>query len=182
VLSLGAIVLYLAFRFNSARFGVTATFATFHDVLAMLGVFWLLGKEIDLLLVVALLTIAGYSLTDTVVVFDRIRETLARGRQPADQVINRSINEVLSRSIVTALTTFISSLCLLFFGGEVLRDFALALTIGIVVGSYSSIFVAAPILYVWGLPSTRPASAPAPPARPARSSGRPVRGEGVPTR
>jgi preprotein translocase SecF subunit len=170
-ISLGAIVLYLAFRFHSWRFGATATFTTFHDVLAMLGVFWLLGKEINLLLVVALLTIAGYSLTDTVVIFDRIRELITRtgGKRPLGELINRSINEVLSRTIVTSLTVFFCCLSLLIWGGEVLRDFALALTVGVLVGSYSSVFVAAPILYVWGLPQVKATPAPAPAAPPRAS-------------
>ncbi len=163
-----AIVVYIAFRFHSWRFGVAGTAATVHDVLWMIAVFWLMGKEINLLFVVALLTIAGYSLTDTVVVFDRIRETLARvGRRDLGEVINTSINEVLSRTIVTALTTFLASASLLVWGGEVLRDFALALTVGIVVGTYSSIFVASPILYSWGLPDVRPGPA-GQPARVAR--------------
>jgi preprotein translocase SecF subunit len=182
-ISLGAIVLYLAFRFHSWRFGATATFATFHDVLAMLGVFWVLGKEINLLLVVALLTIAGYSLTDTVVIFDRIRELIARtgGKRPLGEIINRSINEVLSRTIVTALTVFFCCVSLLVWGGDVLREFALALTIGVVVGTYSSVFVAAPIIYEWGLPQVKPAPTPAPAptsrgARPApRATSREVR-------
>ncbi len=163
-----AIVVYIAFRFHSWRFGVVATAATIHDVLWMIALFWLLGKEINLLFIVALLTIAGYSLTDTVVVFDRIRETLARvGRRDLGQIINTSINEVLSRTVVTALTTFLSSMALLIWGGEVLRDFALALTFGIVVGTYSSIFGASPLLYVWGLPEVRRAPA-GEPTRPGR--------------
>ncbi|HWP35856.1 MAG TPA: protein translocase subunit SecF, partial [Thermodesulfobacteriota bacterium] len=166
-ISLVAIVLYIAVRFQF-RFGVAATIATFHDVLAVLGLFWLAGKEVNLLLVVALLTLAGYSLSDTVVVFDRIRETLARGgRRPLGEVINASINDVLSRTLVTGLTTLLASLSLFFFGGEVLRDFALALTVGILIGTYSSIFVASPILYVWGLPGVRPGLAPAPATAPA---------------
>lgn len=177
--SMMMIVLYIAVRFQF-RFGVAATIATFHDVLAVLGVFWLLGKEANLLLVVALLTIAGYSLTDTVVVFDRIRETLARGgRRPLGEVINVSINEVLSRTVVTSLTTFLASISLLIWGGEVLRDFALALSLGILVGTYSSIFVASPILFVWGLPGVRPAPAPGPAARAAEAGARAAAREGM---
>ena len=172
-ISLFALVAYIAFRFRSARFGVAATAATFHDVLGVLGTFWLFGKEVNLLLVVALLTIAGYSLTDTVVVFDRIRENLGRGaRRSLEEILNASLNQVLSRTIVTALTTFLASVALLVWGGEVLRDFALALTLGIMIGTYSSIFVASPILYVWGLPHVGPAR-PAPPA--ARGAPAPAR-------
>ncbi len=176
--SMVMIVIYIAVRFQF-RFGVAATIATFHDVLAVLGVFWLLGKEVNLLLVVALLTIAGYSLTDTVVVFDRIRETLARGgRRPLGEVINVSINEVLSRTVVTSLTTFLASISLLIWGGEVLRDFALALSLGILVGTYSSIFVASPILFIWGLPGVRPAPAPGTAAR-AEAEARAAAREGM---
>ncbi|HEX7124568.1 MAG TPA: protein translocase subunit SecF [Thermodesulfobacteriota bacterium] len=169
VLSLVGIVLYIAVRFQF-RFGVAATLGTVHTVLAVLGVFFLLGKEINLLLVVALLTVAGYSLSDTVVVFDRIRETLARGgRRDLGEVINVSINDVLSRTIVTGTTTLLACISLYIWGGDVLRDFALALTLGILVGTYSSIFVASPILYVWGLPDRQRRPTPAgEPTRPGR--------------
>jgi preprotein translocase subunit SecF len=143
------IILYIAWRFEFV-FGVAATIATFHDVLAVLGVFFILGKEVNLLLVTALLTLAGYSLTDTVVVYDRIRENIRMKLKEAfENVINRSINEVLSRTIVTALTTVLACLALFLFGGEVIHDFSFALLIGICVGTYSSIFVASPIVYEW---------------------------------
>ena len=155
LISLVGIVAYIAWRFEF-RFGVAATVATFHDVLAVLGVFFLLGKEITLLVVTALLTLAGYSLTDTVVVFDRIRENLrARRRGTLAEIINSSINEVLSRSIMTSVTVMLAVLALLLFGGEVLRDFALALAIGIIVGSYSSIFVASALVYEWRMRTRR---------------------------
>jgi preprotein translocase SecF subunit len=119
-------------------------------VLTVLGIFYLLDKEITLLLVTALLTLAGYSLTDTVVVFDRIRENLSRkGKQEPGEVINGSINEVLSRTVITSSTVFMVLLALLLMGGAQLHDFALALAIGVVVGTYSSIFVASPIVYMW---------------------------------
>jgi preprotein translocase subunit SecF len=140
------ILIYIAFRFQ-ILFGIGATIATFHDVLAVLGIFWLLDKEINLILITALLTIAGYSLTDTVVVFDRVRENLKRYlKDLVHDTVNRSINEVLSRTIVTSLTVFLSSLALFLFGGEVLHDFALAMLLGVVVGTYSSIFIASPIV------------------------------------
>lgn len=143
------IIVYIALRFE-LRFGVAAAIATFHDVLAVLGVMWLLDKEINLLIVTALLTIAGYSLTDTVVVFDRIRENLrGRRRDALIQVINQGINQVLSRTIVVSLTTFLAALALFLFGGEVLHDFSLALLMGIAIGTYSSIFVASPLLLLW---------------------------------
>ncbi|MDA8215669.1 MAG: protein translocase subunit SecF [Nitrospiraceae bacterium] len=146
----GGILVYVAWRFQF-RFGVGATIATFHDVLAVLGIFYILNKEINLILLSALLTIAGYSLTDTVVVFDRIRENIKRYiKEPVEVVINRSINEVLSRTIVTSLTVFLSSLALFLFGGEVIHDFALAMLIGVAIGTYSSIFVASPVVVLLG--------------------------------
>ncbi len=143
------ILIYIAIRFRF-NFAVGATIATFHDVLGVLAVFFLLGKEINLILVTALLTIAGYSLTDTVVVFDRIRENLRiKAREPVEAVMNLSINEVLSRTIVTSLTVLLTSLALFFFGGEVIHDFALAMIMGVIIGTYSSIFVASPIVLLW---------------------------------
>ena len=149
VLSMIGILIYIAWRFDF-RFGVAATIATFHDVLAVFGVFHLMGKEINLLLVTALLTLAGYSLSDTVVVFDRIRENLrARRKDPLGLVINSSINEVLSRTIVTGLSVFLVTLSFLFLGGEVLHDFSLAISMGIIVGTFSSIFVASALVLEW---------------------------------
>ncbi len=143
------IIFYLTFRFNF-NFGVAAGLATFHDVLAVLGIFYLLGREINLLFITALLTLAGYSLTDTVVIFDRIRENILKRIKfkSFNELVNRSINEVLSRTLITTITTLFGSLALLIFGGVVIRDFALALTLGFIVGTYSSIFVASPILEV----------------------------------
>ncbi len=143
------ILIYIAIRFK-LNFAVGATIATFHDVLAVLGIFFLLGREINLILVTALLTIAGYSLTDTVVVFDRIRENLkARLKDPVETVMNSSINEVLSRTIVTSFTVLLTSMALFFFGGEVIHDFSLAMIMGVIVGTYSSIFVASPVVLLW---------------------------------
>lgn len=147
-LSLLGIILYIAWRFDF-KFGIGATIATIHDVLAMVAVFYLLNKEINLLFITALLTIAGYSLTDTVVIFDRIRENLHKNLKGAmHNIFNGSINEVLSRTIVTSLTTFLAALALFVFGGEVIHDFSLALLIGIGVGTYSSVFVASPIVVI----------------------------------
>ncbi|MBI5675714.1 MAG: protein translocase subunit SecF [Nitrospirae bacterium] len=148
------ILIYVAFRFQF-RFGVGATIATFHDVMAVLGIFYIMGREINLLLVTALLTIAGYSLTDTVVVFDRIRENLrARLKKSAPEIVNESVNEVLSRTIVTSLTVFLTSVALFLFGGEVIHDFSLAMIIGVIVGTYSSIFVASPVVLMLGKEKT----------------------------
>jgi preprotein translocase subunit SecF len=146
----GGILVYVAWRFQF-RFGIGATIATFHDVLAVLGIFYILHKEMNLILLSALLTIAGYSLTDTVVVFDRIRENIKRYlKDPVEVIINKSINEVLSRTIVTSLTVFLSSLALFLFGGEVIHDFALAMLLGVAVGTYSSVFVASPVVILMG--------------------------------
>lgn len=147
-ISLAGIIMYLAWRFDLG-FGVAAAIATFHDVLAVLGIFYLLNKEITLLIVTALLTLAGYSLTDTVVVFDRIRENMKKGkRRDFGEIINLSINEVLSRTIITSTTVMIVLAALLLWGGVLIEDFALALMIGVVVGTYSSVFVASPIVYI----------------------------------
>lgn len=149
IISAIGMIVYIAWRFEFS-FGVAAAIATFHDVLSVLGVFYVLGKEVNLLLVTALLTLAGYSLTDTVVVYDRIRENLRlRPRDPLAAVMSSSINEVLSRTIVTSSTVFLVCLSLFFFGGEVIHDFSFALLIGVVVGTYSSIFVASPVVYEW---------------------------------
>ncbi|MDP2681294.1 MAG: protein translocase subunit SecF [Deltaproteobacteria bacterium] len=148
ILLLG-ILIYLALRFELI-FGIAAVIATFHDVLAVLGVFYVLNKEINLLIITALLTLAGYSMTDTVVVFDRIRENLRkRGKETLEGLINRSINEVLRRTVVTSGTTLLVLAALLTAGGEVIHDFSLALFLGVLVGTYSSIFVASPLLLLW---------------------------------
>jgi len=149
VISFIGIVLYIAARFE-LRFGVAAALATFHDVLAVLGAFYLLDKEITVLIVTALLTLAGYSLTDTVVVFDRIRENLkSRRRESEEATINTAVNQVLSRTIVTSLTVVLVLIPLTLAGGEVLHDFSLALLGGVIFGTYSSVFVASPLLLLW---------------------------------
>ena len=149
VISFAGIIFYIAARFEF-RFGIAAAIATFHDVLAVLGAFYLLDKEITLLVVTALLTLAGYSLTDTVVVFDRIRENLkTRRRDTEETMINNAINQVLSRTIVTSLTVVLVLIPLTVAGGEVLHDFSLALLWGVIFGTYSSVFVASPLLLLW---------------------------------
>jgi len=153
-ISLFGVILYLAMRFNLS-FGVAAAIATFHDVLVVLGMCWLLNIEITLLIVTALLTLAGYSLNDSVVVFDRIRENMQKAEHGTSKIqgfaniVNVSINEVISRTIVTSLTTGMVLTSLFFLGGAVIHDFSLALLIGLLVGTYSSIFVASPLLSVW---------------------------------
>ncbi len=149
ILSMIGIIIYIAFRFE-LRFGVAAAIATFHDVLAVIGIFYVLDKEINLLIITALLTLAGYSLTDTVVVFDRIREYLrVRRKDPIEVIINNSINHVLGRTLITSLTTLLVLIALFLFGGEVIHDFSFALLIGVFIGTYSSVFVASPLLLLW---------------------------------
>jgi len=149
-LAMLGIIGYIWYRFTLIS-GLAATIATFHDVVAVLGVFYLLDKEFNLLIITALLTIAGYSLSDTVVVFDRIRENMGsmKARDDLAQLMNRSINEVLSRTIITGVTTILALVALMLLGGEVLFDFSLALIIGLVVGTYSSIFIASPLVLIW---------------------------------
>jgi len=147
--SMVAIIIYIALRFEF-KFGVAAAIATMHDIFAVLGIFYILNKEVNLLLITALLTLAGYSLTDTVVVFDRIRENLKRNkRDTLPALVNNSINEVLSRTIITSLTVVLVLIPLVLYGGEVLHDFSVALLLGVIVGTYSSVFVASPLLVVW---------------------------------
>ncbi len=143
------ILIYVTFRFELS-FAVGAIVALVHDVVITVGVFSLLGRELTLTMVGAVLTIAGYSINDTIVVYDRIREGLASGRRGTiEQIMNESINQTLSRTILTSTVTLIPILCLFLFGGAVLRDFSLAIIIGVVVGTYSSIFIASPIVLWW---------------------------------
>ncbi len=147
--SLIGILIYISIRFEF-RFAIGAIVALFHDVLATLALFSLLDKEISLTVIAALLTIVGYSLNDTIVVFDRIREDVRTIRKKTfDEIINLSINQTLSRTIITSLTTLLVVIALLLKGGEVIFDFSLALFFGVVVGTYSSIFIASPILLFW---------------------------------
>ncbi len=150
LLSLLGIVLYLWIRFDF-RSGIVAALATLHDTLVVLGIIFLTGMEFDLLIVTALLTLAGYSLNDKVVIYDRIRENLKRYRTRGEfaATVNASINEVLARTINTGMTVLLVLGALYFLGGEVLKGFAFSLLIGIIIGTYSSIFVASPIVVEW---------------------------------
>ncbi len=149
VFSMIGIIIYIALRFEF-KFGIAAAIATFHDVIVVIGLFYLLDKEINLLVITALLTLAGYSLTDTVVVFDRIREYLkVRRREPIEVIINNGINHVLGRTLIVSLTTLLVLVALFLFGGEVIHDFSFALLMGVLVGTYSSVFVASPLLILW---------------------------------
>ncbi len=147
--ALGLILVYVAFRFDF-KFGVAAILATIHDIVLSIGIFSLTGKEISLAVVAAFLTIVGYSLNDTIVVFDRIREDLkSMRREPYVDIVNAAVNETLSRTILTGGTTLVVLLLLFFMGGETIHDFAFALIIGIVIGTYSSIFIGAPLVVEW---------------------------------
>ena len=147
VLALGAILIYIWFRFEW-QFGVGATIATLHDVITTVGLFAIFQLEFNLTTLAAILTIAGYSINDTVVIYDRVRESMRKYRtMPLRELINLALNETLSRTILTVSTVALAVLALLFFGGEVLRGFSIAMLWGIVIGTYSSLFIAAPILY-----------------------------------
>ena len=149
IYSLLGILIYISWRFQF-RFAVAAIIATAHDALVMLAFFSFAGLEISISGIAAILTIVGYSLADTVVVFDRIRENLTlRRREDFGILINTSINETLSRTIITSGTVMLTLVALLVFGGAVIREFAMAMTVGIIAGTYSSIFIAAPILLEW---------------------------------
>jgi preprotein translocase subunit SecF len=153
--SLG-IMLWMTYRFRDVRFGATALVSLLHDVLVVVGVFALLGTiagvQIDALFVTAMLTIIGFSVHDTIVVYDRVRENRARhAGEPFDEIVNHSILQTIGRSITTSMTVVITLLALLLFGGAAINNFLIALIIGIVSGTYSSIFVAAPLLVDWHL-------------------------------
>ncbi|HKF46809.1 MAG TPA: protein translocase subunit SecF [Terracidiphilus sp.] len=149
LLSLAGMLVYLWFRFQLI-YGVAAVVACFHDTLITVGFFALTGQEISLTVIAAILTLVGYSMNDTIVVFDRIRENLRLSRREAlHDVVNRSINQTLSRTVLTSGLTFLTVLSLYVFGGQVLRGFSFALVVGILIGTYSSIAIAAPMLVAW---------------------------------
>ena len=145
-LALGAMLFYIWVRFEW-QFSIGSILAIFHDVLITIGLFSLLSLEINLSIVAAVLTIVGYSMNDTVVIYDRIRENLSKfSSSKIEEITNISINETLSRTIITSLTTLLALISIFVLGGEILRGFALAMIIGVIIGTYSSIFVASPIL------------------------------------
>ena len=153
LLALGLMMLYIAFRFQS-RFAGAAVLALIHDVIIVLGIFSLFNLDFDLTVLAALLAVIGYSLNDTIVVSDRIRENLRiqRGTN-TEEVINLSLNQMLSRTLITSLTTLLVLMSLYLFGGELIKNFALALILGVVVGTYSSIYIASNALVMMGLTS-----------------------------
>ena len=143
------ILIYVTIRFEFS-FAIGALIALLHDVIITVGVFSLLGRELSLVIVGAVLTVAGYSVNDTIVVYDRIREGIKAGRSGSiTHIMNASINETLSRTILTGGVTLLTTGALFFFGGPVLNDFALTILIGILVGTYSSVFIAAPVVLWW---------------------------------
>jgi preprotein translocase subunit SecF len=149
LLALAGMLIYIAFRFELI-YGLAAVIAVFHDTIITIGLFSIFDKEISLTVIAALLTLVGFSMNDTIVVFDRIRENLpAMRREKFDNVVNLSINQTLSRTILTSGLTFITAAALWVFGGAVLNGFSFALVVGIIIGTYSSIFIASPIL-IWG--------------------------------
>jgi len=149
VLSLIGMLLYIWFRFE-LRFGVGALVAVFHDVMVVLGLYALMDFEFNLTSIAAFLTLVGYSVNDTVVIFDRVRENMRRSRrEPLRDILNASINQTLSRTMLTSGTTLLAVGALLLFGGDVLRGFSFVLTVGIVVGTYSSVYVASPFAMLW---------------------------------
>ncbi len=160
IIVLVIIIAYIAFAFRkvskpvaSWKYGLAAIIALAHDILITLGIFSVLGKfwgvEINTSFVAAILTVLGYSINDTIVVFDRIRENLPRSEEDFEGTVNRSINQTLARSINTSLTVLLVLLCIVFWGGSTIRDFSIALSIGVFVGTYSSIFVASPLVVIW---------------------------------
>jgi len=147
--ALGGMLVYIAFRFEWI-YGVAAVVAVFHDTIITIGFFSLFDKEITLTVIAALLTLVGYSMNDTIVIFDRIRENLKLSRrEPLEQLINRSVNQTLSRTVMTSGLTFLTVLALFLFGGAVLHGFSFALVVGIIIGTYSSVFIASPIVLFW---------------------------------
>ncbi|MGA8027207.1 MAG: protein translocase subunit SecF [Bryobacteraceae bacterium] len=149
LIALGAMLVYIAFRFEWI-YGVAAVIAVFHDTIITIGLFSIFNKQIDLTVIAALLTLVGYSMNDTIVTFDRIRENLKlQIRGSFTHIVNLSINQTLSRTVLTSGLTFLTALSLFLFGGQVLNGFSFALVVGIIIGTYSSIFIASPILIFW---------------------------------
>jgi len=147
--ALGGILIYIAFRFEWI-YGAAAVFAVFHDTLVTLGLFSIFHRPIDLTVIAAMLTLVGYSVNDTIVVFDRVRENLKiRRRDDLETIMNDSINQTLSRTILTSGLTFITVLALFIFGGEIINHFAFAMVVGIIIGTYSSVAIAAPLVLVY---------------------------------
>ncbi len=147
--ALGGILIYIAFRFEWI-YGAAAVFAVFHDALVTLGFFSLFDREINLTVIAALLTLVGYSVNDTIVIFDRVRENLkVRRRDDMEAVLNEAINQTFGRTILTAISTFVAVLALFVFGGEIINNFAFTLVIGVIVGAYSTVAIASPLVLIY---------------------------------
>jgi preprotein translocase subunit SecF len=175
LVALGAMLVYIAFRFEWI-YGVAAVIAVFHDTIITIGLFSLFDKKIDLTVIAALLTLVGYSMNDTIVTFDRIRENLKLQRRGTfDELVNLSINQTLSRTVLTSGLTFLAVLSLFLFGGPVLNGFSFALVVGIIIGTYSSIFIASPILIFWQRIAEGRKRGARPAAVPARVAPEPVK-------
>ncbi|OGS24328.1 MAG: protein-export membrane protein SecF [Elusimicrobia bacterium RIFOXYB2_FULL_48_7] len=150
LLSFVGIIAYVAFRFKSPIWGIAGVLALVHDVVITIGLFSLFDREITLNVVAALLTLAGFSINDTIVIYDRIRENISLLRKESlANILNISVNQTLSRTIITSLTVEMVLLTLFFFGGDVIHDFSLALLFGCIIGTYSTVFVASPLVYEW---------------------------------
>jgi preprotein translocase subunit SecF len=170
--ALAGMLAYIAFRFEWI-YGLGAVIACFHDTIITVGLFSIFNKAIDMTVIAALLTLVGYSMNDTIVIFDRIRENLKFSRrEPLEAVMNRAVNQTLSRTVMTSGLTFLTVIALFLFGGPVLSNFSFALVCGIIVGTYSSVFVASPIVLFWHNYADRGGkTAPAPPSSAARPEG-----------
>lgn len=152
IFSFIGIIIYVAFRFHSSIWGAAGVIGIMHDVFVVFGLFALFNKEINLTAIAAFLTIAGYSINDTIVIFDRLRENLRYlAKEDYATVINRTINQTLSRTIITSMTVFFVVVALYFMGGQVIHDFAFAMLMGILVGVYSTVYVCTPLVYEWEL-------------------------------
>src|SRR5262245_30304382 len=150
LLACAGMMLYVAFRFKSWGFGIGGVVAVFHDVLITLGIFSVMQWEINLTVIAALLTLVGFSMNDTIVIFDRVRELLrVKRREPLEKLTNDAVNETMSRTVITNGTAFLTILALVLFGGDVLKSFSWALLIGVVVGTYSTIYIASPVMLWW---------------------------------
>jgi len=174
--ALAGMLVYIAFRFEWI-YGVAAVVAVFHDTIITIGLFSLIDKEISLTVVAALLTLVGYSMNDTIVVFDRIRENLkTMRRESLESLINVSVNQTLSRTVLTSGLTLLTALSLWLFGGQVLNGFSFALVAGIIAGTYSTVFIASPLLIFWqNLADSRKRGGPAAKAPVGKQDTGPVR-------
>jgi len=173
--ALGGMLVYIAFRYEWI-YGLGAVIACFHDTLITVGLFSLFNKEISLTVIAALLTLVGYSMNDTIVIFDRIRENLKLSRrEPLETLMNRAVNQTLSRTVMTSGLTFLTVIALFIWGGPVLHGFSFALVCGIIVGTYSSVFIASPIVLFWHNFTEKSGGKAAPPAAPPAVKAAPVR-------